>query len=141
MFKNFLLLTGIVILPHFWLVTWAKRITLCFVCLDSQRYKSLDCFQLYIEILFLGSLGETRRCQLSLHIWLCYLCTQEHHSRQEVCCAVKRILPLFVSYNLAPEPCWLHLFLNSWHPAASFPLVFVLDSFLLLRSGFLTPLP
>lgn len=113
---------------------------MCFVCLDSQRYKSLDHFQLYIGILFLGSSGETRHCQLSLHAWLCCLCTQEHHSRKEVCAAVKRILLLFINYNLAPEPCWVHLFLNSWHPAALFPLVFVLVSFLFLRSGFLTPL-
>lgn len=111
---------------------------MCFVCLGSQRYKSLDRFHLYIKIHFLGSPGETRHCHLSLHARLCSATWSTVVERKF---AVQSEEFLFISYNLASESCWLHLFLSSWHPAGSFPLLFVLDSLLLLRSGFLTALP
>lgn len=75
-------------------------------------------------------------CQFSLRACLCYLCTKEHNSRMEACCGDARILPLVHELQFSSRT-WLvsPFFECPWRVAASFPVIFVLPSFVLLWGG------
>lgn len=110
--------------PHSWLVAGIRRMTAGFVCWILQgvnRRTISSC----TPIVSWGS-----GCCLPL--------PAHPHRTTRVCCGV---LSVVRTLEFSSRTWLFHLCRCSWHPAASRAVIFVLDSFILLWSGFLTPLP